>query len=786
MPKTGPLSELAGWVGRALESTGVGALTGAGVGAASNPDDPLQGATEGAVVGAGAGPLTLLGAKTVGKGAQLLGKLFHDPYSQRPIARRTMEDLDQAIGYDELSTDELRRRLTQVSDQPVTLADVGGENMLAAADVAAQVPGPARNRARQLFQDRFNAQSGRVRAMTQQYLSPNLGLGGNQAFKDIQKLKKDTAAEQYANVYRQGLVNTTPLNILLPRLEAAGALGRMETLAGVKGTTLPGYKMVELPDGTKHKVYQYLTAEQWDDAKRGLDDAINAAFKGGDREVGRELVLLKEQLLGELDTALPGYREARKTFAGYSSSQNAIEMGKQFDSNFFEKGDPDDLLAYFNSLDPGDQDFFRMGVGQRLSNLIGTGKVGQDAVKRFFSDVGTRDRLAAIFPTPQAFTDFSRAMDQELRFAKTSNTILGGSPTHRRQQAQFASERDDDDLLAAAVQSRGGVGSGLVQWGLRMLGHDPDKIHRLTGAELTKLMLNPRYHDNMRLLAEIDKRRTGARRKKVAGRVASLAIPAAGAAAAAALQATPFEKPQGMAEGGRVQAQGPTKPTGPKPGQRADPHQVFNRYLTKRKNMELTWDELKRAIGEDAKKQVMLVKDRETPILGTSTYRSPSGEETDVGFTDTLLPFSDELDAALVASNRWLTKRDEPWRQTYDRRLPFERGATDAFMRQHPVEGNAGYWLQPIPGGLAIPKAIARLAKLGPLAQMALTGGLYGGVTGFDQGEGGFKNRAVAALEQGLPAAAVLPMLPGLGRTAMRGLRVGPLLQQELQDREGE
>jgi hypothetical protein len=77
----------------------------------------------------------------------------------------------------------------------------------------------------------------------------------------------------------------------------------------------------------------------WDYAKRALDDAANAARRGGRNEEASTLSALSRQMRAELDRLVPSYARARSTAAAFFGAENALEAGQNFVTSKFRNQD---------------------------------------------------------------------------------------------------------------------------------------------------------------------------------------------------------------------------------------------------------------------------------------------------------------------------------------------------------------------------------------------------------------------------------------------------------------
>lgn len=194
------------------------------------------------------------------------------------------------------------------------------------------------------------------------------------------------------------------------------------------------------PNGSRFPVTRL---ERYDPAKRALDDMITAAERGGQRELMRELVMLK----GALDDAVfgikytdgvagpvtqnAGYRQARDAWGNRQRDLEAIDMGRRA-----LRENSDVSVAAFNELTPRQQQLFRVGFLEDARNSLGPRRSGDDAT-RAFTTLRAQELMSAIIPaTRGVFADrparFGEVISRQNRMTQTRNQAIGGSQTAQR------------------------------------------------------------------------------------------------------------------------------------------------------------------------------------------------------------------------------------------------------------------------------------------------------------------------------------------------------------------
>lgn len=203
------------------------------------------------------------------------------------------------------------------------------------------------------------------------------------------------------------------------------------------------------PNGARFPVNRL---ERYDPAKRALDDMIDAAERGGQRNLMRELTRLKN----ELDEAVFGitytngvagpitqnaaYRAARDAWGNRARDLEAIDMGRRA-----LRENSDVSIAAFNDLTPRQQQLFRVGFLEDARNTLGPRRSGDDAT-RSFTTLRAQELMSAIIPRPAGanavFANrparFGEMMQRQNRMTQTRNEALGNSKTAQRVQDDAA------------------------------------------------------------------------------------------------------------------------------------------------------------------------------------------------------------------------------------------------------------------------------------------------------------------------------------------------------------
>jgi hypothetical protein len=192
-----------------------------------------------------------------------------------------------------------------------------------------------------------------------------------------------------------------------------------------------------LPDGRVVEDMQLVGGNTptrlFDAAKRGLDRLEEAARGPNGQATGRsrEIAELRHSLLERIDTLNPAYAQARAAYAGDTALISAANDGRRLVT--MRPEDFEVTAADLRRMSESEREFFRLGVARGLMDRINASADGAEAtrLRQMFGSEFMRERLRAIFDSPDDYNRFARVMDQEISMAQTNRAVnpAGGSPT---------------------------------------------------------------------------------------------------------------------------------------------------------------------------------------------------------------------------------------------------------------------------------------------------------------------------------------------------------------------
>jgi hypothetical protein len=335
-------------VGRAA-ATGAayGAATGfgEGEGLADSAARSLAGGGIGAVAGGVGAPLvegvTRLGARAA---QPVVNAIRGGVRTDDEAARRVVTALERDIAADpqaetRLTPGEFAASRMQPGGGPAVIGDIGGETTRALMRSAANTSPEGRRALNAVINPRYEEQGQRVTGWLQDTFNYPDARGLQEA---IDQTSRTVNRGLYARAYRDGdrglwspeLERLTSSPDVVDAMREAATKGKSRAVTQGFGGFNPGVTVDQSGNVSFRRgpngVPTYPNLQFWDYAKRALDDAANAARRGGRNEEASTLGALSRQMRGELDQLVPSYAQARSTAAAFFGAENALEAGQNF------------------------------------------------------------------------------------------------------------------------------------------------------------------------------------------------------------------------------------------------------------------------------------------------------------------------------------------------------------------------------------------------------------------------------------------------------------------------
>lgn len=409
---------------------------------------------------------TALGAKFAPKGSgKSVVDVYRDYKSQGVPPSVSDNLLTRAIGGDNATPDTVNNKLADMGPDAMA-ADAAGENTRGLARAVGNMPGPAREMAIEALEERQAGQSDRLTQAVTQGLSVDPKATTKTVVDKLVSDRETAAAPLYKDAFDVQNVYNDRIGEFLadPDVKTGIARGlkiqRLESLANGEKFDPNDYGITGFNEAGDPIISGTPNMRLLDAAKKGLDAQIadnTDPVTGKVNELGRALTKTKKSYVSELDKSNPKYAEARQSFSGPSQSIDAINSGKDFISNGGEINT--DIIK---NLSDNDKPFFRIGVAQKISDILQNTPDGADAVKRIFGTKAKRNALKSVFPDEESFSKFEKTVNDEKDYTKTYHAVTRGSRT-APMAGDIADTRTGFNKAVEAGANIAGHGAALAQ-----------------------------------------------------------------------------------------------------------------------------------------------------------------------------------------------------------------------------------------------------------------------------------------------------------------------------------
>lgn len=358
-----------------------------------------------------------------------------------------------------LSAEDAMEKISKARDagKPMTLADVGSENVKGLAGNLARQPGEARTQIKGFLESRDMQSGPRLTGDIDKYVATG-------SMKDtvdgLLKARSSAARPLYEQMEKLDGVWSPQLQRFLddPALKSGLAKGfeleRLDALA--EGRPFDPHTMgVDLDAQGNIKLVKAPNMRVLDMGKRGLDAMIaderdpltgRLSARGFSLEQVRRAYLNKIESLDKSGV----YKAAREAWAGPSASMDAVRFGRTI---FNQR--PEEIAEHFEGLSDSDKEFMKLGVADMLKERIGKTGLSGDEAKSIIKNQWTKDQLRPLFKSDAEFNKFVDAVSAEQQMYGTGKTVLGGSNAARETEDAMAN-------IETGIHAAKGVGHAIL------------------------------------------------------------------------------------------------------------------------------------------------------------------------------------------------------------------------------------------------------------------------------------------------------------------------------------
>ena len=188
----------------------------------------------------------------------------------------------------------------------------------------------------------------------------------------------------------------------------------------------------------------------WDSVKRSMQDDIDELLRAGRRDEASDIIDIKNQMVGNLDAAVPEYATARTTAREFFGKEDALEAGAEYFKRM-KSFDIAEARAALQKMSAPERELFARGYAGELVTRISTMGEAENVAKLFKSP---QDRLRMRDALGDTVADQLEAYTHREVVQGMLGTLLGSnSMTVKRQIAA-------EGLRAGAGGVLGGYFSG--------------------------------------------------------------------------------------------------------------------------------------------------------------------------------------------------------------------------------------------------------------------------------------------------------------------------------------
>jgi hypothetical protein len=404
----------------ATSAAKIGAVEGAasayGASEADNAWDMTKDIASGAGGGAVMGPVLRGG---IGAAKYVGGKVVDGLGSFRGMESRGQETAVRALRDDGIETgQDLVERGRELGPEGLA-ADVG-ESTRSATLEQGRRRGPGQQRMVQTLKDRNAGAAGRVEEGVVETVG---GATKRQRLAQVGEAAQREATPLYRTAYETPLQETEGLLSLInrPAVEQAvkkAVVDMQNSLDEVMGSD---------PDGSG------MTVRLMHYTMQALAERADQLYASGNKGAGNRLIALKNGIRTELEAQSPEFKKAQSIWAEKSAAERAADKGKKaLGSDELAADSIDD----FNQMSGGEQQSFRLGVGDRLKTRLEQIKdtvagQSQGVANKVVSNDAERQLVSEIFG--DGGDNIINLIRREAEFKDTYNQATSGSRTAQRQ-----------------------------------------------------------------------------------------------------------------------------------------------------------------------------------------------------------------------------------------------------------------------------------------------------------------------------------------------------------------
>lgn len=209
-----------------------------------------------------------------------------------------------------------------------------------------------------------------------------------------------------------------------------------------------------------------------DAAKRKMDDAISVAQRTGEKEDARAIMGLKNELVNQIDSVVPEYKQARSI----ASERFKLEEAQNTASKIVKGENAEAIGEIMPTLSPAEKDAFTIGLRDEMMRQIAeNAKTGRTNIAEKMFGNNDNYKVRQNLRAALGDTDYTKLMtdiDPLVQSGFNASQLIGGSQTAEK----------------TALHARGLHGL-LIKIGRKVVGEQTNQKY----ADIAKMLTDPKY-----------------------------------------------------------------------------------------------------------------------------------------------------------------------------------------------------------------------------------------------------------------------------------------------------
>lgn len=288
----------------------------------------------------------------------------------------------------------------------------------------AVTPGTGKSLVRSAYQNRADAQGGRIEDALTRGLGPKID---QVQLANLTTEARKAAADPLYSQWRTMEVHPTKeIKDLIPRLQSAKAFGMAKELAGISGEPINQNFFT----GGPQKAFP--TTQSWDYIKQALDRRISQAYnKEGGGPLAQKLVQLKHDMINEIRKTPAGkvWDQARSAFADHSALLDQMKAGRDTFLGGRSGTTVDELRHELKTLSAPEMVARRQGLRAAAQEALGQTETGDTRLRTLMLAPNNQEKIRLMMGNKATADELINSLRSEKHLSEKAMDVLGNNAT---------------------------------------------------------------------------------------------------------------------------------------------------------------------------------------------------------------------------------------------------------------------------------------------------------------------------------------------------------------------